>query len=253
MAVEKEKLIEKIKKLMALSNSPNENEAALAAQKAHAMLAEHNLSLDMINESTDDGKIDKEREETYSSAWQRSLRQYVAKLNFCSYYFVHRYEPAPTRQRGRRRLDQHFYIGKPHNIVVAKLMSVYLISTVERLAQQGASRQTSNQSSYRTSFRNSCTYRLCNRIDQMIREAQYGQAKTAGGANLPACLNLYEQEQNKIAKFLESMGIKPKVKTSRTKASNIHGIVDGDKAGKEISLDTQISGGKNKQAAIGRG
>ena len=42
---EKEKLIEKIRKLMALSHSPNEHEAALAAARAREILDKYDLSL----------------------------------------------------------------------------------------------------------------------------------------------------------------------------------------------------------------
>ena len=38
-------LLEKISKLLALTSSPNEHEAALAAEKAAELLAKHNLSV----------------------------------------------------------------------------------------------------------------------------------------------------------------------------------------------------------------
>jgi hypothetical protein len=38
-------VIDKINKLLALANSPNEHEAALAAQKASVLLTQYNLSL----------------------------------------------------------------------------------------------------------------------------------------------------------------------------------------------------------------
>ena len=40
-----EKLIEKIKKLLALSESSNENEAKIAMLKAQELLAKHKLSI----------------------------------------------------------------------------------------------------------------------------------------------------------------------------------------------------------------
>ena len=36
------KVVDKIQKLLALTESSNEHEAALAAEKAHELLAEHN-------------------------------------------------------------------------------------------------------------------------------------------------------------------------------------------------------------------
>ena len=42
------KLIERIRKLLALAESPNEHEAALASERAQALLAEHKLSLAQV-------------------------------------------------------------------------------------------------------------------------------------------------------------------------------------------------------------
>ena len=41
----KEEVLSKVRKLFELSNSPNENEAALAAAKARELLARYNLSI----------------------------------------------------------------------------------------------------------------------------------------------------------------------------------------------------------------
>lgn len=45
MEKDKKEVIEKIKKLLALSNSSNEHEAALAASHAQRLLSEHNLAM----------------------------------------------------------------------------------------------------------------------------------------------------------------------------------------------------------------
>src|SRR5208337_2121204 len=44
-SVTKEEVLSKVRKLFELSNSPNENEAALAAAKARELLARYNLSI----------------------------------------------------------------------------------------------------------------------------------------------------------------------------------------------------------------
>ena len=48
----REKIIERIRKLLALAgNNPNEAEAALAMEKAQAELALHNLSMQLSNDA----------------------------------------------------------------------------------------------------------------------------------------------------------------------------------------------------------
>lgn len=43
-----EKIVEKIKKLLALSKSPNENEAMAAALKAQALMAKYEIDLSQV-------------------------------------------------------------------------------------------------------------------------------------------------------------------------------------------------------------
>jgi hypothetical protein len=57
--IETTPIIEKIKKLLALSNSSNEFEAALAAAHAQRLLSEHNLGMADINASNKPDKADK--------------------------------------------------------------------------------------------------------------------------------------------------------------------------------------------------
>ena len=52
-------IIEKIKKLLALANSSNEHEAALAASHAQRLLSEHNLAMADIEAAHRPDKADK--------------------------------------------------------------------------------------------------------------------------------------------------------------------------------------------------
>ena len=52
-------IIEKIKKLLALANSSNEHEAALAASHAQRLLSEHNLAMADIEAAHKPDKADK--------------------------------------------------------------------------------------------------------------------------------------------------------------------------------------------------
>ena len=49
--MENKQIIDKVKKLLRLSNSPNENEAKLALQKARALMLEHNIDAGDLKET----------------------------------------------------------------------------------------------------------------------------------------------------------------------------------------------------------
>jgi hypothetical protein len=237
----KEKVIDRIRKLLALSTSPNENEAASAAQKAQSLLAEYNLELgDVVEKKKEQFKVGTPVAvpSSFKYPWVWRLGQAVAKLYFCDHYVV-RYQ----------KEDRHTFVGADHNIMVAQMMFVYLYQTVDRLAKQGAKSVPEHERSpYRTSFRNTCTIRLCTRIRDMIEEAKRGEAKSSTGTNLPALANLYTSNAIALAGYMQQAV--PNLKSKKLSTAIIHGqgAMDGDTAGRRIGLQTQV--GANKRTAI---
>jgi hypothetical protein len=235
---EHDKVLEKVRKLLALAGSSNEHEAALAASRAQALLAEHNLTLaDVKAEKGDEFVIDEELV-TDSYPWRRQLANAVASLYFCKYYYQ-------NVRRGRTMYDVHCLAGAPHNINVAKMMFQYLHTTVDRLARQGArGLPKKQQSPYRVSFRTACTTRLLTRIAERIALAKAGRIKSeTTGTTLPALASLYNTIGAKLDEFLdEAVG---KMKTTKSKMATLdaRGAMDGRAAGDKIGLDAQVSGG----------
>lgn len=88
-----EKIIEKIKKLLNLSKSDNEHEAAAAAAKAHALLSKYNLSMsDIPEQNTQAMKADKARAKTRQQLeeWAFNLASVTADAFDCRYF--HQYD-----------------------------------------------------------------------------------------------------------------------------------------------------------------
>lgn len=85
-------VLEKIKKILALSkNNPNEEEAALAAAKARELLDKYNLSIKDLKE---DMQIDGIEDcfikiEDGIPKWTQNLLYYTALYNDCTYYWHH--------------------------------------------------------------------------------------------------------------------------------------------------------------------
>src|SRR5258708_35854786 len=79
------KIVERIQKLLALSQSSNEHEAASALAKAQALLAEHNLSMAQV-QVKDGGRSHYLKEVCDLGSrdnWRRLLLGCIARQNFC--------------------------------------------------------------------------------------------------------------------------------------------------------------------------
>lgn len=242
---ERNKMIEKVRKLLALSQSSNENEAALAAEKAQAMLAEYNLSMaDVATEDKvgEDFIIDAD-DITESVPWRRQVAGNVARMYFCSYFYTHRYDASTSRRCGYVRKDIHSFVGATHNIVVAKMMFQYLSQTVERLATEGSMQYTPGERGpYKTAFKAACARRLGSRIEARIQAARAGQIKTEAGTTLPALASLYDRTKQQLTAFVEKKVGELGKGRSPVAHTHMGGVRDGQKAGDSISLDQQISG-----------
>lgn len=126
MTEQQAKIIEKIRRLLALSKSPNEFEAAAAAAKAQDLLFKYNLS-------TADIDIAGKSEEEYGAAWfndgvnsrwRHMLLEAVASNSFCE----------AGRVIGRHGTYQ--ILGKKSDIEIVTYLFNYLAETVERMAAQ---------------------------------------------------------------------------------------------------------------------
>lgn len=258
---EKKKAIEQIRKILELArNNPNEHEAALAAEKVQTLIAKHNLTMATITGDTrvfdnfilDDACI------TYFSGWVKLLMNAVAKLNFCGYYFTSidtPYARAEGLDRHARKLYVgsnsrtyliHNFIGEDVNILGAKLLGEYLIETMEIMVKLELKKvPVSEKTSFKYSWMNACTYKLCARIAERMETTSVQE--TSG---LPALLSMYEKARQNADAFLDSKNIKRKTKNSMTKFNHTAGWKAGYKAGEEIGLDTQVKGGAGNAARI---
>lgn len=160
-----EKLIERMKKLLALaSNNDNEHQAQAAMAKLQEMLEAHNLELADLGKS---GKGAQRRSDTKKTGglygWQRKLWKEVAELNFCYYFSI--------KGLAKGSVYEHRLVGSHVNVVSTELMATYLQQTVERLAQQWA-----KDNFYKSVFvREAIAYRegMADRIAGRLRDRRY--------------------------------------------------------------------------------
>lgn len=115
-----EQIKKKIKKLLALSKSPNENEAMAALEKARKLMEENGLSEQDCNVYTEETKYLKSRPH-----WQYIMAKGVAWINGTVIKIVNDYNSLVVR-----------FHGAETDVFISKEMYQYLVKTVNRMAKQ---------------------------------------------------------------------------------------------------------------------
>jgi hypothetical protein len=150
-------ILDKIKKLLALSASSNPNEAARAAAKAQALLAQYNLELSQVEAHSGETSDYCQQDVAVGgvSRWRKTLMLVVARPNFCDV----------VSYKGTERVS---LIGEPHNLEVVKYLYGYLVRQLEPMAAT-AYRQSGSSMHSRT-WKDSFFHGAIASIDQRLKE-----------------------------------------------------------------------------------
>jgi hypothetical protein len=230
------KIIEKVRKLLELAgNNPNENEAAAAIEKAHEILARHNLSMETVEGYQPEEKEDDERgmlntETKYSEKYYKWLWSAVAEAHFCSMFSL--------RPNPKMRQTIYTVVGRRVNTVVATQLALYLCQTVKRLANEAALNADRTDHAYKNAFIAGCCLRLYHRVLDLKKKAPVG---TTGNA----LIVLDNNEQKRNAAFIQAAGINL-IQGRKRKASAMdsQGLYDGKQAAEKVSLHQQLNKGE---------
>jgi hypothetical protein len=173
----------RVKKLLALSKSPNENEAMAALEKAHALMEEYRL--------TEGGCLySKERVPATKrlSRWRAVLSNAVAWLYCCETY---------------RKTDtgEIVFYGESFDAFIAGEMYRYLSKTVERMAKQNIRKNASMK--YREKYRLGFACRLNARMHDLGAAAAWMEVR---GSKLRAVKEALEKEITIVTKDLNITG-----------------------------------------------
>jgi hypothetical protein len=119
-------VLEKIRKLLALTASPNEAEAAIALSKAHDILKLYNMSMaDITRDDPYSITAEKYMEGDHEQFWRTMLITEVCAANFCT--------SAKINDDGKFTI---VLFGKEHNIASARVMIDYLLEVLERKSRE---------------------------------------------------------------------------------------------------------------------
>lgn len=217
-------IIEKIRKLLALANSSNEFEAALAASHAQRLLAEHNLAMSDV-QATKQAQT-AERVETSVSKnlpkWVRHLSAGVCHAFDCQSIF----HPA---------LGKMTFIGVGADVQIAAYTFCYLDSTLRKLCRSYLRQQPDDGIPQRQRELRRQSYYLgaVSTVNQKLRE-QKELTPTTPGALVPL-------KQGLIKKALAELG---PIRTIHSRRSYIdpHAYRRGEQDGRELSVRPGLHG-----------
>ena len=214
----KDKLIEKIKKLLALgTNNPNVHEAQVAMERANKLLRENDMSMTSI--------LDLESEEVGESTgknvqlWTKYIYSAVSELYHCDYFTQH-----VTRTR-----KEHVVVGTASNRTTAILIINYLIKSINNEVKAYPSYK-------KTPFKNGAALAISHKCDELIARDKVDKGEVIPGTGLvPADIRLVRAKSNEI--YLDQYNL-----TSR-KSRGSSMTQTGYDYGSSLSVNPQMSGG----------
>lgn len=201
MSETNEAIIAKIQKVLAMTGSPNENEAAVAAAKVQELLAAHNLSMAEVGAkgqtNASHPSYTPRKQETLDFAamyqYQRTLAQSIAQNNFCYHFITEREKPDPKSAKGWRTAKTHVLVGAQVNVIAAHLMYGYLIETMDRLLPwQGMAKRGKEA----LLWLEGCTDRLTVRLAEQRKKQERQSREAAHGTNGLVLSDVYSTEDD---------------------------------------------------------
>jgi hypothetical protein len=226
-------IIEKIKKLLALSNSCNEHEAALAASHVQRLLSEHNLAMADIETSPKPEKADKVETAVAKTMpkWLRHLCSGVSDAFDCQ--AIH--NPSTGTMT---------FIGVGTDVQIAAYTFTYLDKTIRRLCAAYMKRQvgTAISARHRELFRHSYYLGAVSTINQKLT-TQKKETPVTPGALIPVKKGLIKQAISEIGRI--------RTVHSRRSYINSGAYSQGQTDGKQVGIHRGVENGTVEQRTIG--
>jgi hypothetical protein len=222
--VDKSPIIEKIKKLLALANSSNEHEAALAAGHAQRLLSEHNLAMADINASHRPDKADTVETAVSKTLpkWLRQLSAGVSTAFDCQ--TVH--HPATGKMT---------FIGVGADVQIAAYTFTYLDRIVRKICGTYMKQHVGNTiaNRHRELMRQSYYLGAVSTITARLREQKI-QSPVTTGALVPVKEGLIRQAMNEIGTL--------RTLHSRRSYINSDAYARGQTDGGEVGIHRGVTG-----------
>lgn len=216
-------IIEKIRKLLALANSSNEHEAALAAAHAQRLLSEHNLAMADIEAERNPQSADKVEAQVSKilPKWVRHLSAGICSAFDCQ--AIH--HPVQGKMT---------FIGVGADVQIAAYTFAYLDKTIRRLCSNYMKHNVSSNipNRHRELKRQSYYLGAVSTINSRLQE-QKTITPTTPGALVPV-------KEGLIKKTMAEMG---PIRTVRSRRSYIdsHAYTKGQQDGHHVGINKGIT------------
>ena len=181
-----QKVLDRIKKLLSLSESPNEHEAATAAAMATALMQEHNIHQAMLNEGVDEALVQEWAEHSRRvSSWKLRLLTSLGKANGVL---------AP-KVVGQGIL----LVGQETDVRVVSYLYAYCVKAVDRLTTQSG---RGMGKAWCNDYRHGCVDTIVKKIAEIQKETEEKEKKKAlsSGVSLLVINKALAQREEKLAK-----------------------------------------------------
>ncbi len=234
-----EKIIDRVKKMMALANcaGATEGERDNALRMAYNLLAKHNLTMSEVDahNTTPEENRESQKATFVVYPWARQIAGLVGSLFFCNYYFM---------RSGSGKQATHVFIGKASNAATAQYMSEFVVKSVCREAARLYGSAISPEA-------RCFAIGVVRKLQERIREIKDSLNKESVVGTALALINLDKAEREANSLWLAEQGIK-----LRTSASHQKGVTDSDAyhAGKDfgsrVSLSPQVGASRSSTKAL---
>ena len=219
-----DKIIERLKKLLALAgNNPSQAEAEAALSKAQAVAIEHGIDLAMLGESQAENETEIIRDEMEFGQRLPTVNSYVC--NVLIGFFNVKIILSGGRNNGRKLI----FVGKRDDIQTAKYIYTWLAETMVRCwhsyYKNASGIALSHKQSYLLGFYNG----LSNKLQVNKRSVEADRLKTDDDKNkyAVAVVNLQKKIQDFIDNEFDNLRKGAKKKIEMNADSYSRGITDG--------------------------
>ncbi len=237
----KEEVVSKVRKLFDLSDSPNENEAALAAAKARELLARYNLSIADL--PTDAMKSAIAATEA-SVGVGKVVRNWVKGLLI---HIAHGFECEHVIRRRHGRAPILTFIGTPADAEVAVYTFQFLYRELDRLVDKSLpSLKRQNRGWSTAALRYAYLSGAVKRIGERFQE----QTQTIRAAERHGCKDLVLVKEQMIRSYMTAAFPSIRIEYGRNRAISAGAFEKGYGDANDIALRPGISRKDSEQSAV---
>ena len=206
---ELESVKRRVKKLLALSKSPNENEAASALRKANELMAVYKLTSEQFSEYIK-AKVKGTKR---FIRWRVVLANAVENLYATFHYTDH--------------AGNIVFIGEELDVFMSTEMYKYLVKTTDRMAKQNIRKNAKYK--YRQSYRAGIASRLYDRMYELGQQCSWRNPKEL------------KAQKKQIADFVEKQ-VSVEISKKKFENANPTAFSKGNNDANGINLSRQMTG-----------